>query len=150
MIDYSFSSKSYENISSSQLEGVTLAYAGQFGDWSVRAAYDWLDARNEDTDQRLGRRARNKATLAVTRHWGVWEAGGEWVGVGPRYSTNTETDEMGGYSLVNLTARYALSKELSIEGRINNLFDKNYYDFAGSQIYYGAPRKFTLTAKYDF
>lgn len=60
------------------------------------------------------------------RWCGVWEAGGEWVGVGPRYSTNTETDEMGGYSLVNLTARYALSKELSIEGRINNLFDKNY------------------------
>ena len=142
LIDFSLSSWTYENVSSARLEGVTLAYAGQFGDWSVRAAYDWLDARNEDTDQRLGRRARNKATLAVTRHWGVWEAGGEWVGVGPRYSTNTETDEMGGYSLVNLTARYALSKELSIEGRINNLFDKNYetvhgYNTAGFNAFVG-------------
>ena len=129
-------------MSSARLEGVTLAYAGQFGDWSVRAAYDWLDARNEDTDQRLGRRARDKATFAVTRHWGAWEAGGEWVGVGPRYNTNTETDEMGGYSLVNLTARYALSKELSIEGRINNLFDKNYetvhgYNTAGFDAFVG-------------
>jgi vitamin B12 transporter len=131
LIDYSFSSNTYENISSSRLEGVTLAYAGQFGDWSVRAAYDWLDARNEDTDQRLGRRARDKATLAVTRHWGAWDAGGEWVGVGPRYSTNTETDEMGGYGLVNLTARYAINGELSLEGRINNLFDKNYETVSG-------------------
>ena len=110
---------------------MTLAYAGQFGEWSLRAAYDWLDARNEDTGQRLGRRARNKATLAATRYWGAWEVGGEWVGVGPRYNTNTETDEMGGYGLVNLTARYAINRELSFEGRINDLFDKSYETVSG-------------------
>jgi vitamin B12 transporter len=142
LIDFSLSSWTYENVSSARLEGVTLSYGGRFGDWSVRAAYDLLDARNEDTDQRLGRRARKKATLAATRHWGGWEAGGEWVGVGPRYNTNTETDEMGGYGLANLTARYALNKELSIEGRINNLFDKNYetvygYNTAGFNAFVG-------------
>ena len=131
LIDFSLSSWTYENVSSARLEGVTLSYAGQFGEWSVRAAYDWLDARNEDTDQRLGRRARDKASLAVTRQWGAWETGAEWVGVGPRFNTNTETDEMGGYGLVNLTARYALGKDLSLEGRINNLFDKNYETVSG-------------------
>ena len=131
LIDYSFTSSTYENVSSARLEGVTLSYAGQFGEWSVRAAYDWLDARNEDTDQRLGRRARDKASLAVTRQWGAWETGAEWVGVGPRFNTNTETDEMGGYGLVNLTASYALGKDLSLEGRINNLFDKNYETVSG-------------------
>ena len=131
LIDYSFASKTYENISSSRLEGVTLSYTGQFSEWSVRAAYDWLDARNEDTGQRLGRRARDKATLAVTRQWGAWKTGAEWVGVGPRFNTNTETGEMGGYGLVNLTARYAINTELAIEGRINNLFDKNYETVSG-------------------
>lgn len=131
LIDFSLSTWTYENVSSARLEGVTLAYAGQFGVWSVRAAYDWLDARNEDTDLRLGRRARDKATLAVTRQWGAWETGAEWVGVGPRFNTNAETDEMGGYGLVNLTARYVLGKELSIEGRINNLLDKNYETVSG-------------------
>ena len=33
--------------------------------------------------------------------------------------------------LVNLTARYVLSKEVSIEGRINNLFDKDYETVRG-------------------
>lgn len=131
LIDYSFSSSTYENISNARLEGVTLTYAGQFGDWSVRTAYDWLDARNEDTDLQLGRRARDKATLAVSRRWGAWDGGVEWVGVGRRYNTNSETGEMGGYSLVNLTARYVLSKEVSIEGRINNLFDKDYETVRG-------------------
>ena len=38
---------------------------------------------------------------------------------------------MGGYGLVNLTARYAINTELAIEGRINNLFDKNYETVSG-------------------
>lgn len=131
LIDFSMDTWTYENVSSARLEGVTLAYAGQFGDWSVRTAYDWLDARNEETDLRLGRRARDKATIAVSRHWGALDSGVEWIGVGRRYNTNSETDEMGGYALVNLTARYAINRELSLEGRINNLFDKDYETVSG-------------------
>ena len=49
---------------------------------------------------------------------------------------------MGGYGLVNLTGRYAINKSLSIEGRINNLFDKNYetvrhYNTAGLNAFVG-------------
>ena len=131
LIDFSLDTWTYENISSARMEGVTLAYAGQFGDWSLRAAYDWLDARNEDTGLRLGKRARDKATLAVSRRRGAWDAGAEWVGVGRRYDKNDETGEMGGYGVVNLTARYAINTELAIEGRINNLFDKNYETVSG-------------------
>ena len=131
LIDFSAATWTYENVSSARLEGATLAYAGQFGDWSLRAAYDWLDAVNEDTDLRLGRRARNKATLAVSRNWGALDTGVEWVGVGRRYNTNDETEEMGAYGLVNLTARYAINKELSVEGRVDNLFDKQYESVRG-------------------
>lgn len=38
---------------------------------------------------------------------------------------------MGGYALNNLTARYAINRELSLEGRINNLFDKDYETVSG-------------------
>ena len=33
---------------------------------------------------------------------------------------------MDAYTLTNLTGRYAITKELAIEGRINNVFDKQY------------------------
>ena len=131
LIDFSMDTWTYENVSNARLEGVTLAYAGQFGDWSVRTAYDWLDARNEETDLRLGRRARDKATIAVSRPWGALDAGVELVAVGRRYNTNSETGEMGGYALLNLTTRYAINRELSLEGRINNLFDKDYETVSG-------------------
>ena len=115
-----------ENVGKARLEGVTLAYAGRFGDYRLQASYDWLNAKNRDTGDRLGRRAKNKATAAISRAWGPFEAGVEWVGVGSRFNDNTETKRLGGYSLVNLTGRYAINKSLSIEGRLNNLFDKDY------------------------
>ncbi|MDR2637304.1 MAG: TonB-dependent receptor [Zoogloeaceae bacterium] len=127
----------YENINKALLEGVTLAYQGSFGAWHLAATYDWLNAENKSKTadgvgyERLGRRARNKATLALTHSWGDLETGVEVVGVGRRYDGSyrkdaTQKEELGGYGLTNLTARYALTRELSLEGRINNVFDKKY------------------------
>ncbi|WP_119737475.1 TonB-dependent receptor domain-containing protein [Noviherbaspirillum cavernae] len=114
------------NIGRASLEGVTLAYSGKFGDWNLRASYDWLDAVNEESRKQLPLRARNKAQVAVLRRLGLLETGVELNSVGSRYASTRETGRMGGYTLVNLTARYALSKNWSLEGRIDNLFDKQY------------------------
>lgn len=135
LIDFSMVSWTYQNVSRARLEGATLAYAGKFDEWTLRATYDWLDATNEDTGQVLGRRARNKVNLGLLKSWGPLQAGVEWIGVGSRYNTHTETGHMAGYGLLNLTGRYAINPQLAIEGRINNLFDKEYETVLG----YGTP-----------
>jgi vitamin B12 transporter len=127
----------YENVNKALLEGVTLSYAGQFGAWGLRANYDWLNAENQSKNaagvgyESLGRRARNKASIALTHTWGALESGVEVIGVGRRYDnsylkTAASKEELGAYTLTNLTARYALNKELSLEARLNNVFDKKY------------------------
>ncbi|MCL2636355.1 MAG: TonB-dependent receptor [Betaproteobacteria bacterium] len=121
----------YENVGKAHMEGLTLTYAGHFGNWSLRASYDYLEARDTGNDFQLGRRARNKAMLGVSRAWGPFEAGLEVLGVGRRYDNNTENNPMGGYGLVNLTARYAINPELAVEARLNNLFDKPYETAVG-------------------
>lgn len=126
MIDWSFATFTYQNVSKARLEGATLAYAGQLAGLDVRASYDWLKATDEDTGFRLGRRAKNKVVLGVSKRWGALDAGVEWVGVGSRYNDNSENGEMGGYGLVNLTARYVINRDFAVEGRVNNLFDKDY------------------------
>ncbi|MDR1351143.1 MAG: TonB-dependent receptor [Zoogloeaceae bacterium] len=131
-----------ENVNKALLEGVTLAYAGQFGAWRLEAAYDWLNAENKSRDangigyERLARRARDKATLNLTHTWGKLETGVEVIGVGRRYDNNylktaANKEELGGYGLTNLTARYALNKNLTLEGRLNNIFDKQYEQVRG-------------------
>jgi vitamin B12 transporter len=126
LIDYSMTTSSYQNISQARLEGVTLSYALRAGDWSLNAAYDWLNATNEETGKELGRRAKNKASLAINRKWGSFESGVELIGVGNRYDKEGEKNKLPGYALVNLTGRYPLARDWSIEGRLNNLFDKKY------------------------
>lgn len=126
LIDFSMATWTYQNVSAARLEGVTLAYSGQFDDWFLSTSYDWLDATNEDTSRQLGRRARNKAQVNLGKKWGAFQTGAEWQFVGSRFNTNEETGRMGGYSLVNLTGRYAINSQLAIEARINNLFDKRY------------------------
>ena len=75
---------------------------------------------------------------------------------GATYSTTTTSTgvaarrDQGSVSIANLMINYDVSRQFSVQLNISNLFDKNYFDFAGSQIYYGTPRRFVLTAKYDF
>lgn len=149
LIDFSSSTNAYRNISRAKLDGATIAYAGQFSAWVLNANLDFLHAINEGTGLRLERRANEKLTLRAIRTFGQWEIGGETVSVGPRFNTSSNTSAgnnltggMGGYTLLNATARYALAKDWSLEMRADNLGDKYYetalgYGTAGQSFFAG-------------
>jgi len=126
LIDFNLSTWNYYNVSAARLEGVSFAYEGQFGDWTLHAGYDWLKATNKDTDMHLGRRAPNKLQTSLARNWGPAKFAIEWQYVGARYNTDQETGRMAAYNLVNLTGSYAIRRDLALEGRINNLFNEKY------------------------
>jgi vitamin B12 transporter len=118
-----------ENVGKALLEGVTLNWQGTFGAWRLNAGHDWLNAQNKSHDavhKQLARRARNKATASLTHTWDKLETALEAVAVGKRYDASNNRETLGGYTLVNLAASYALTPELHLEGRLNNLFDKKY------------------------
>ena len=58
--------------------------------------------------------------------------------------------EQGSYALVNLFSRYEVTKQLTLQANINNLFDKEYDTSVNQYIVYGEPRNFSLTASYKF
>ncbi|MDR2881596.1 MAG: TonB-dependent receptor, partial [Azoarcus sp.] len=118
-----------ENTAKALLEGVTFTYRGTFGAWQLNASYDWLNAQDKSSNalhKQLARRARNTATVSLTHTWNKLETGLEAVAVGRRYDLPSNNDILGGYTLVNFTASYALTPELRLESRLNNLFDKKY------------------------
>ena len=116
----------YGNVDRARIEGVTLTYAIRREAWEAAGSVDFLDARDERTDKRLGRRARESLALTALRRFGRWEVGGEWQAAGRRYDTNVETLPMGGYGVVNLTTAYRLTPEWSLEARVDNIFDRDY------------------------
>lgn len=59
--------------------------------------------------------------------------------------------DQGSYALVDLFGRYQVTKQLSVQANVNNLFDKSYnIDVGSSSTVYGAPRSFSLSANYRF
>ncbi|MEM6160958.1 ferric-rhodotorulic acid/ferric-coprogen receptor FhuE [Erwinia sp. P6884] len=58
--------------------------------------------------------------------------------------------EQGSYALVDLFGRYHVTKQLSLQANVNNLFDKSYNVDAGKSLVYGAPRNFSISANYRF
>lgn len=58
--------------------------------------------------------------------------------------------EQGSYALVDLFTRYHVTKNFSLQGNLNNLFDKTYDTNIDGSIVYGEPRNVSLTASYQF
>lgn len=127
LIDYNFSSWNYSNISKARLKGATLSYTGQIDTWRIQTSYDWLDAKDEDKNVRLSRRARDSATFSVSKLWGAWEPGVELVYAGSRPDkAERNSATLASYTLVNLTANYKINKDFSVTARLNNVLDENY------------------------
>ena len=58
--------------------------------------------------------------------------------------------EQGSYAMVDLFTRYQVTKNFSVQGNLNNLFDKTYDTNVDGSIVYGEPRNVSVTASYQF
>lgn len=130
------------NIGKARIKGTSLAYGLQHGAWTLDAGLDLMRPINDATGDRLQRRPAEMLKLAVSYAPGDWRIGGETSMVGRRYDTTTEGRPMHGYGVANLFASKALDQAWSLEGRINNLFDRVYenawaYAVPGREIFVG-------------
>jgi vitamin B12 transporter len=130
------------NVGKARITGTSLAYGFTRGAWLFDAGLDLMKPIDDTTGDRLQRRPAEMLKLAVTYAPGDWKVGGETQAIGRRYDTTTEGRPMHGYGVVNLFASKALDKDWSLEGRINNLFDRVYenawaYAVPGREIFVG-------------
>ncbi|WHU89940.1 ferric-rhodotorulic acid/ferric-coprogen receptor FhuE [Pantoea agglomerans] len=73
-----------------------------------------------------------------------------WNDVGAPEGNGTWRARQGSYALVDLFARYQVNRNLSLQGNLNNLLDKEYDTNVASSVVYGQPRNFSVTASYTF
>jgi len=73
-----------------------------------------------------------------------------WDNVAGPDGAGTLYAEQGSYALVDLFARYHVTKQLSIQANVNNLFDKSYNIDVGRNLVYGEPRNLSISANYRF
>lgn len=130
------------NIGKARITGNSLAYGLAQRAWRADVGLDLMRPVDEANGRRLQRRPAETAKLALTYAPSFWKAGGEITAVGRRYDTTTQTRAMGGYAVVNLFAAREVAMDWTLEGRINNVFDRVYenawaYAVPGRQIFVG-------------
>lgn len=168
----------YEASGKVRSQGIDLELSGAITpDWQVAAGYTYTQAKyKKDSDpDNVGR----LFDTDVPRHLfklssyyqlpgelNKWKVGGSVYRQNRTYNvgtyTNTATNitqpslvEQDAYTLVDLMTSYQVNEHLLTQFSLNNLFDKTYYEGLASQPFggrsvYGAPRNFTVTARYTF
>jgi len=150
LIDSDPATYRYYNIGEAKIKGVEATASFDTGPFNHQISYDYVDARNAQTNAILLRRAKQQVKYELD--WQVEQI--DWAVtyhyLGERYDTdyNTyQTVKLGGVSLWDLAASYPVTSHLTVRARIANLFDKDYETAYG----YATPgREYFLSGSYTF
>jgi vitamin B12 transporter len=128
----------FENVASARTRGVELFGTARLDrSTHLNANYTYLDARNLGADERLLRRPTHRGNLYLHRSLGRRLSAGLGAHlVGQRLDDDFRADHPGrelnpGYVKVDLLLEYLWSPQLSLFGRIENLFDQDYQEALG-------------------
>lgn len=116
----------YNSVARAKYEGITLSGAYRLAGVNLHASLDLQDPKDLDTGKELARRARRHLTLGADTRVAAWQLGAELQASGQRFDDVANTAELGGYTVVNLSASTELSRGLTFTARLDNLGDKDY------------------------
>ena len=142
----------YYNINKARIKGVEATASFDTGPFSHQLSYDYVDARDGETDQVLLRRAKQQVKYQLD--WTLYDIDWavSWHYLGERYDNDYSTGvarrvKFGGVSLWDLALAYPVTSHLTVRGRIANLFDKDYETVYGYQT---PGREYYLSGSYSF
>ena len=136
-----------ENVDRARIKGGELGYEFANAGWRARAELALQDPRDATTDERLLRRARESAFLAVDRDVGPFDLGIDAAYFGNRKDFGFPAVTLESYTLVNATVRWRATSALTLQGRLENAFDE---DYTQAQGYRTRGRSYTLGVRYSF
>jgi len=147
-----YSQTAYYNINSATIKGVEWTGNVDTGIFSHRVTLQYIDPRDDETDEVLPRRAKRQAKYQLD--WTMFDVDMDiaWQYFGRRYDNrsstyNPEQRVLPSYSTVDISASYPVTSHLTVRGKIGNLFDKDYETAYGYQT---AGREYTLSGSYTF
>jgi vitamin B12 transporter len=117
------------NLPEVEVDGVTLAYEGQWRDWAFTGSLDHTDPRNTtvgsaNNGKLLPRRARNAARAGADWQAGAWRAGATLAAFSHRFDNAANTTRLGGYATLDLRGEWAFTPGWALGIKLNNVADK--------------------------
>lgn len=121
----------YANVGHARYRGATFTASRRFGAVTLHGSIDVQDPRDLDTDKRLALRARVHGHAGIDWRIDQWQLGAQWQASGKRYADAANTQTLGGYGLIGLSASRAIGRHWRFLARIDNLANKNYQRVQG-------------------
>lgn len=112
------------NVGRAQVRGIETSYRGSWAGFDVHAGITFQDPENGETGMQLERRARRFGNIGVTRTFGQFNVGADWSVTASHRDIGNQ--RVPGYGLLGLSARYAITRDISLTARVDNVFDKDY------------------------
>ena len=130
-----------QNVDQALIEGIEASYLYHGNVWDIRADVIHQDPRDETTGELLLRRAQNSLSLNIMRDLGPHQLALDVLVHGERedfgFPDPVTLDE---YALINLSGRYVVTRNWSVQAKIENLLDEDYelangFNTAGRGLY---------------
>ncbi|MEN8169519.1 MAG: TonB-dependent receptor [Pseudomonadota bacterium] len=135
------------NVSSAQIDGIEASIEHQRDNRDMKLSLTLLDARDEESGNKLQNRADASLRLDLDQQSGSWRNGVTLLAQSARYADSANTRELDAYATVDLRTHYALDKHWYIKGKVRNLFDKEYLTTDTS--YQPSGRTYLLSLSYN-
>ncbi|OOE34783.1 TonB-dependent receptor domain-containing protein [Salinivibrio kushneri] len=133
-----------QNVDKAKIEGVEFIANFDVHALHNRISLEYKDPENEKTGEQLQRRAKRVAKWDTSYQWERVLLGTQWQYQSERTDWN---DRLGSYSLWVVTASYQATDNLTVKGKVDNVFDKDYETAGG----YPAPeRAYFMTLDYQY
>jgi vitamin B12 transporter len=139
-----------ENLDRARIRGLETVLFGRVLDTDVSASLTLLDPRNDSPGPNDGKllphRPQQTFRLDLDRSFGRVGVGGTLFAAGRRFDDPANAVRLAGYTLLDLRASFAFTDALSIQARLENVFNEEYETVA----YYNQPgRGIYVTLRYE-
>lgn len=129
-----------QNVASARIDGFEMALLQDFHGWQSNLGLAVIDPRDRDSGHTLARRARRTLSLDLDRQFDRLGLGATWQALSSSYDDEGNRNTLGGYTLLGLRGSWALTREVKLEMKVDNLLDKAYsralYSHEGGQYGY--------------
>ncbi|MCY7262453.1 TonB-dependent receptor plug domain-containing protein [Pseudomonas protegens] len=131
-----------ENVGAARINGFEAALKQELLGWQTSIGTAIIDPRNRKDGHQLPRRARRTLSLDLDRQFDPLAFGASWQLVSKSYEDLNVKKQVpvGGYGLFGLRSSWALNRELKLDLKLDNVFDKSYtrelYEYNGNDYGY--------------
>ncbi len=126
---------SLENVSRAKINGAEFEISGNLADWDSQLNLSVIDPTNEDTNNILQGRAKRTLKMNIAKKFDSYRFGAHVLAQSSRFADTSNTVELAGYAIVNLSVEKSIDKHWTLQARLDNILDKEYstsMDFYGN------------------